>query len=89
MELSEEFSIEKLSSLIKLYSQAMEYYLQTDPPKAKDYQGRMEFLLTNKDTLKQLKKESENLTIKNNISNRNTQNQVLDLNSEKKSKILV
>ena len=63
----------------------MEHYLQTDPPKAKDYQGRMEYLLTNKDTLKQLKKESENLTIRN-ISNRNTQNQILDLNVKKKSK---
>ena len=86
MELSEEFSIEKLSSLIKLYSQAMEYYLQNDPPKAKDYQGRMEFLLTNKDTLKKLKKQSDNLTANNtlNISNRNTENQ--DLKSVKLNK---
>ncbi len=29
MELSEEFSIEKLMELISLYSQAREYYLQT------------------------------------------------------------
>ena len=85
MELSEDFTIEKLSGLIKLYSQAMEHYLQTDPPKAKEYQVRMEYLLTNKDTLKQLKKESENLTARN-ISNRNTQNQILDVNAEKKSK---
>ena len=66
MELSEEFSIDKLTSLIKLYSRAMEYYLQVDPPKANDYQGRMEFLLTNKDTLKKLKKQSDNLSIKKN-----------------------
>ena len=69
MELSEEFSIDKLTSLIKLYSRAMEYYLQTDPPKASDYQGRMEFLLANKDTLKKLKKQSENLNIKKNQNN--------------------
>jgi len=62
MELSEEFSIEKLMALIRLYSQAMEYYLQTDPPQAKYYQGRMEYLLTDKDTLKKLKKQSENIT---------------------------
>ena len=70
MELSEEFSIEKLTNLIKLYSKAMEHYLQTDPPKAKDYQGRMEFLLTNKDTLKKLKKQSENLSVKNKNNNK-------------------
>ena len=62
MELSEEFSIEKLMALIRLYSQATEYYLQTDPPQAKYYQGRMEYLLTDKDTLKKLKKQSENIT---------------------------
>ena len=45
----------------------------------------MEYLLTNKDTLKQLKKETENLTIRN-ISNRNTQNQIVDMNLEKKIK---
>ena len=45
MELSEDFSMENLSDLIKLYTQAMEYYLINDPPKATSYQGRMEFLL--------------------------------------------
>ena len=69
MDLSEEFSIEKLMALIRLYSQAMEYYLQTDPPQAKYYQGRMEYLLTDKDTLKKLKKQSENITLSNAPSN--------------------
>ena len=69
MDLSEQFSIEKLSSLIKLYSRAMEFYLQNDPSKANYYQGRMEYLLTNKDTLRKLKKESENINKKNNIEN--------------------
>ena len=88
MELSEEFSIEKLSSLIKLYSQAMEYYLQTDPQKARDYQGRMEFLLTNKDTLRKLKKQSENITInKNSINNVNLENKNLMLKPSKSSNI--
>jgi hypothetical protein len=66
MELSEEFSIEKLMALIRLYSQGMEYYLQTDPPQAKYYQGRMEYLLTDRDTLKKLKKQSDNITSSSN-----------------------
>ena len=75
MELSEEFTIEKLTHLIKLYSKAMEHYLQTDLSKVKDYQGRMEFLLTNKDTLKKLKKQSENLSvIKNKNDNKESEN---------------
>ena len=52
--------------LINLYSQAMEYYLQTDPTQSKYYQGRMEYLITDKDTLKKLKKQSENITSSSN-----------------------
>ena len=51
MELEEEFSIQKLSELTKQYSIAIEYYLQVEPLKAKAFQNRMEYLLTNKDTL--------------------------------------
>ena len=89
MELSEDFSIEKLSSLIKLYSQAMEYYLQMDSPKAHDYQGRMEFLLTNKDTLRKLKKQSENISInKKSINNNsNLENKDLMIKPNKSSNI--
>lgn len=50
MDLSEEFSIEKLMALILLYFKAMEYYLQTDLHQSKYYQARMEYLLTDKDT---------------------------------------
>ena len=81
MELSEEFSIEKLMGLIRLYSQAMEFYLQNDPPKAKYYQGRMEFLLTNKDTLKKLKKQSESIVAHQNLSN-NVSNRATNINLE-------
>ena len=88
MELSEEFSIEKLSNLIKLYSQAMEYYLQNDPPKAKDYQGRMEFLLTNKDTLRKLKKQSENLTINKNVNSSARNTEILDTHLIRNNKAL-
>jgi len=69
MELSEEFTIEKLTTLITLYSQAMEHYLPINPSKAKDYQSRLEYLLTNKDTLKKLKKQSENLKVNKNQNN--------------------
>ena len=51
MELNNEFSMEKLLALVSQYSLAIEFYLQTDPMKAKAYQNRMEYLLTNKDTL--------------------------------------
>ena len=88
MELSEEFSIEKLTALIKLYSQAMEYYLQTDPPKAKDYQGRMEFLLTNKDTLRKLKKQSDNLTINKSVNGSTRSTQIQEKNTLRTNKTL-
>ena len=57
MELSEEFTMNKFLSLVNLYSTAIEHYLVVDPSKAKLYQNRMEYLLTNKDTLIQLKKQ--------------------------------
>lgn len=56
MELNNEFTKEKLLELVRQYSLAIEYYLQIDPMKAKAYQNRMEYLLTNKDTLIQLNK---------------------------------
>ena len=56
MELNNEFTMEKLLGLVGQYSLAIEYYLQIDPMKAKAYQNRMEYLLTNKDTLVQLSK---------------------------------
>ena len=68
MELEDEFSMEKLFELTKQYSIAIEYYLQYDPKKAKAYQNRMEYLLTNKDTLMQLKRQTDK---KNNINNDN------------------
>ena len=81
MELSEEFSIEKLMALIRLYSQAMEYYLQTDPPQAKYYQGRMEYLLTDKDTLKKLKKQSENITSSSNAPSNAVSTRTTNINA--------
>ena len=77
MELNNEFTIEKLLDLVRQYSLAIEFYLQIDPLKSKDYQNRMEYLLTNKDTLIQLSKykigkpdenneKSQNQKIKNN-----------------------
>ena len=56
MELNNEFTMERLLGLVGQYSLAIEFYLQMDPMKAKAYQNRMEYLLTNKDTLIQLSK---------------------------------
>ena len=61
MELEDEFALDKLIELVKQYSIAIEYYLQFDPRKAKAYQNRMEYLLTNKDTLVKLKKQKEEI----------------------------
>ena len=57
MELNDEFTMEKLLTLVNQYSLAIEFYLEIDPMKAKAYQNRMEYLLTNKDTLVQLQRQ--------------------------------
>ena len=54
VELSEGFQYEKLSKLVQLYLYAMQYYSSVEPEKVKAYQNRMEYLLTQKDTLKNL-----------------------------------
>ena len=56
MELSEEFDHKKLLSLFQLYSTAIQFYSLTDKSKVKIYQNRMEYYLTQKDTLKNLTK---------------------------------
>ena len=79
MDLSEEFTIDKLTSLIKLYSMAMAKFEKTEPAKAKQYKGRMEHLLTDFDTMKKLKKQSENIgnaSLNNNVSNKNTKTEM-------------
>ena len=63
--------MDKLFELVKQYSIAIEYYLQMDPKKATAYQNRMEFLLTNKDTLMQLKKQKDKKNNKENDANKN------------------
>ena len=70
VDLYNDFSMDKLNSLIKLYSTAFQFYLENDPSKAKAYQNRMEYLLINKDTLFSLKKEKN---INNNLSSSNKQ----------------
>jgi len=60
--LSQEFKYEKLSSLVQLYLNAIQYYSSVQPEKVKAYQNRLEFLLTQKETLQNLckmKSESE------------------------------
>ena len=71
MELNDEFTMEKLLTLVNQYSLAIEFYLETDPMKAKAYQNRMEYLLTNKDTLVQLQRQKNK---KNNENNGNEKN---------------
>ena len=57
MSLEYDFSIQKLTDLMDLYSLGIQYFLENDPPQAKVFQDRMGFILTNKDTLLKLKKQ--------------------------------
>ena len=86
MELEDEFALDKLIELVKQYSIAIEYYLQFDPRKAKAYQNRMEYLLTNKDTLVKLKKQKDKE--KNINEDNNDKNLNIDKENEKKKKFL-
>ena len=78
MELEDEFALEKLIELVKQYSIAIEYYLQFEPNKAKAYQNRMEYLLTNKDTLLKLKKQK----VKEKIVNDDNIDKNININKE-------
>ena len=78
MELEDEFALDKLIELVKQYSIAIEYYLQFDPRKAKAYQNRMEYLLTNKDTLLKLKKQK----VKEKIVNDDNMDKNININKE-------
>lgn len=51
VELSQEFKYEKLNNLVQLYLNAIQYYSSFQPEKVKAYQNRLEFLLTQKETL--------------------------------------
>ena len=86
IDLSEEFSMDKFYKLIALYSEAIEFYTQYDPPQVKYYKGRMESLLTKRDTLMKLKKEGQNMT-KKEENNINMNNNNLSLNNSNSSSI--
>ena len=60
IELSEGFKYEKLSSLVQLYLNGIQYYSSFEPEKVRAYQNRLEFLLTQKDTLKNLCNRKKN-----------------------------
>ena len=64
-DLYDDFSSDKLNTLIQIYLTAFQFYLENDPPKAKAYQNRMEYLLSNKETLLNLKKEKNTKNIIN------------------------
>ena len=57
MSLEYDFSIEKLTKLMDLYSLGIQYFLENNPTQAKAFQDRMGFILTNKDTLFNLKRQ--------------------------------
>ena len=59
MSLEYDFSIEKLTKLMDLYSLGIQYFLENDPSRAKSFQDRMGFILTNKDTLLNLKRKQQ------------------------------
>ena len=79
IELSEDFTLEKLNSLIQLYSIAFQFYLENEPKKAKAYQIRMEYLLTDKEILLNLKKEKN--TCNNNNKSKSSK-QINNINKE-------
>ena len=59
MSLEYDFSIEKLTQLMDLYSLGIQYFLENNPSRAKSFQDRMGFILTNKDTLLNLKRKKK------------------------------
>ena len=87
IDLSEDFSMDKFYKLINLYSEAMEFYTIYDPPQVKYYKGRMESLLTKRDTLIKLKKEGQNINKKED-KNINMNNNNLSLNNNSNSSYL-
>ena len=54
IELSEGFHYDKLNALVQLYLNAIQYYSSVFPEKVRAYQNRLEYLLTQKETLKNL-----------------------------------
>ena len=64
VELSEGFKYEKLTTLVHLYLNAIQYYSSFDPEKVLAYQNRMEYLLTQRETLKNLCKKNEEEKVK-------------------------
>ena len=80
IDLSQEFSMDKFYKLINLYSEALEFYTTYDPLQAKYFKGRMESLLTKRDTLIRIKRQGQN-TNKKEENNINLNNNELNLNN--------
>ena len=80
IDLSENLSMDKIYDLIRLYSEAIEFYLPNDASQVRYFQGRMELLLTKKDTLKLLKKQSQNM---DKIDEINNNDNIIGKNSDK------
>lgn len=66
-EFSQKHSHEKLLSLIRLYQKAIKYYSYKDKSQVEKYQNRMEYYLTQQDTLKSLKKFNKDKVDNKNI----------------------
>ena len=64
IELSEGFEYDKLTTLVHLYLNAIQYYSSFAPEKVLAYQNRMEYLLTQRETLKNLCKKNEEEKVK-------------------------
>ena len=73
IELSEGFKYEKLSILVQLYLNGIQYYSSYEPEKVRAYQNKLEFLLTQKDTLKNLCNRKNN---EEEIKNSKSSNQI-------------
>ena len=84
VELSQEFKYEKLNNLVQLYLNAIQYYSSVQPEKVKAYQNRLEFLLTQKETLKNLCKMKSESQVKSKSSN-----QLLKVRGSAKTKFML
>merc|ERR1712032_1142871 len=69
MKLKYDFSMETLNNLIEISSSAIEFYEGNDDEKYKDYQNRLNILLSQPDILKNINKYNNNQNNKSSISN--------------------
>ena len=86
MALEYDFSIEGLTKLMDLYSLGIQYFLENNPTQAKYFQDRMGYILTNKDTLSNLKKQQDKEEKEKKEKNNNNEKQNENKENKKEEK---